>query len=231
MTNHKPIHILVDTSNSAGISPNQGEVDSAEMISNKPNRQWYVVRTEPRAEHIASAELSRAGFEVYSPRIKSVEFQNSHRDIPLFPGYIFLYCNLTEDAPTFKQTAPHVSGWVSFDGIVPSISKEIIDDLRVRLVDIDHGWGLWRRFQRGEKVQVVTGQMHEIAEIIEEPKSPQSRVRVLMEFMGRLVPTQVPWESLRPAGSEQLEKRRIPRRTRGKGRWIRGFGQRAMLVS
>ena len=194
-------------------------------------RNWYVIRTAPRAEYMASAELDRAGFEVFSPRVKNLRAQGGHANVPLFPGYLFLRCDLAEDAPTFKQVAPHVSGWVSFDGVVPPLPGEFIDALHRRLADIDNEGGLWRRFRRGEKVQVVAGHMQELAEVLEEPKSPQARVRVLMEFMGRLVSAQVPWEDLRPAEEVQSPGNRSPRRTRGKGRWIQGFGQRAFPIA
>ena len=206
-------------------------VDGVGMESGEMDRKWYVIRTEPRAEHMASAELDRAGFEVILPRVKTLIPQGGHRDVPLFPGYLFLRCNFVEDAPTFKQIAPHVSGWVNFDGIVPQLPEEFIDSLHERLANLDDGGGLWRRFYRGEKVRIVAGQVQEFAEVLEEPKSPQARVKVLMEFMGRLVPTQVPWENLRPAEDGDRPDNRSPRRTRGKGRWIQGFGQRAIPVT
>jgi len=194
-------------------------------------RNWYVIRTEPRAEYMASAELDRAGFEVFSPRVKTQHPRAGHADVPLFPGYLFLRCDLAEDAPTFKQVAPHVSGWVSFGGVVPPLADEFVDALQQRLINIDDYGGLWRRFHRGEKVRIVAGKVQGFAEVLEEPRSPQARVRVLMEFMGRLVPAQVPWENLQPAEEEQGPSNRSPRRTRGKGRWVQGFGQRAIPVT
>lgn len=205
------------------MNPNQDGSERVGMISKESKWQWYVIRTEPRSEHIASAELNRAGFEVFSPQIKKMETQNCRRDIPLFPGYLFIYCNLTDDMPTFKYVAPHVSGWVSFDGVIPVLPKEFIDELRGRVANIRESGGSWHRFQRGDKVHVITGQVDEMAKILEEPKSPQSRVRVLMEFMGRLVPAQVPWESLRPFDSEPTAGGHNSRRTRGKGRWIKNY--------
>ena len=115
--------------------------------------------------------------------------------------------------------------------MVPPLPEEFIDALHRRLASIDNEGGLWRRFHRGEKVRIVAGNLQELAEVLEEPKSPQARVRVLMEFMGRLVPAQVPWEYLRPAEEEHLSNKRSPRRTKGKGRWIQGFGERAIPVT
>ena len=46
----------------------------------------------------------------------------------------------------------------------------------------------------------------------------------MQEFMGRLIQAQVPWSDLQPVQDRPPEKARIPRRTRGQGRWVRGFG-------
>ena len=105
---------------------------------------------------------------------------------------------------------------------------EVIDELRVRWESINEEGGIWRRYRQGEKVRVVYHNMETLAEVVEEAKSPQARVRVLMEFMGRLVSAHVPWENLQSIDEgEPAESYLGSRRTRGKGRWINGFGARA----
>ena len=63
------------------------------------------------------------------------------------------------------------------------------------------------------------------AEVADDSVSKQGRIKVFLRFMGRLVPTQVPWEDLQAieAGRQDLPKVNH-RRTRGRGRWIRGQG-------
>jgi transcription antitermination factor NusG len=123
--------------------------------------------------------------------------------------------------------AAHVLGWVTFGGVVPPLPDEFVEDLGRRLEALNRDGGLWKRFRRGEKVRVVSSGLQNLAEVVEEVSSPSARVRVLMEFMGRLVSAHVPWENLRSIEGEPSENYRVPRRTRGRGRWIRGFGSRA----
>ena len=66
---------------------------------------------------------------------------------------------------------------------------------------------------------------------LEEPKAHRSHTKVLIEFIGRSVPTQVTWESLRPMDGEIFGPNPRPRGTRGKGAWIRGFRPRASSVA
>lgn len=190
-------------------------------------RRWYVIRTEPRAEYLAASELVRDGFEIFLPRVNTPHPRMGHSDEPFFPSYLFIRCDPESDGwPSFRK-AHRVSGWVIFDGVIPSVPDETVADLIQHLEMINREGGSWRRFHPGEKVRVVSAGMQSLAEVLEEPKSPQARVKVLLQFMGRRVSAHVPWESLLPADNEPGEKPRLPRRTRGKGRWVQGFGPRA----
>jgi len=96
--------------------------------------------------------------------------------------------------------------------------------LMERVDQINGQGGLWRRYRPGELVRVLSHGMEATAEVIEEPKSPQGNVKVLMEFMGRLVSAQVTWHDVQPIQDGPQHKLRIPRRTRGRGRWINSIG-------
>lgn len=194
-------------------------------------KSWYLIRTKPQSEYIAASALRREQFELFFPRVTTPEPQSSREDMPLFPGYLFLRHDLeSEDSPEITRL-PGVLGWVRFDGVVPSIPDEIISYLSRRVDEINSTGGLWTRFKPGELVRVVTGKLDTLAQVLEEPNSPQDRIRVLLEFMGRTVSAEVDLSSLYPAsqGSEVQEKHRRSRRTRGKGRWIRGAGPRAAV--
>ena len=186
--------------------------------------RWYIVRTRPRAEYLAAEELGRDGFEIFFPRVKSPHSPISHGDTPLFPGYLFLRCDPEAGGwPSFRL-AHGVLGWLNFGGVIPAIPNEVVAELTRRVEAINKAKGLWQRFHPGEKVRVVSGKLESFAEIVEEAKSPQARAVVLLQFMGRLVKAQVPWESLRPVDGQPQEYDRAPRRTRGRRRWIGGFG-------
>ena len=190
--------------------------------------RWYVARTEPRAEFLAAKELNRDGYEVFSPRVRAYRPLVELREAPLFPGYLFLRCDPESDGWPVFRPGHRVLGWVSFGNQVPSIPDQVVQELVERLNGIDTAGGLWRRFSPGELVQVLSGTLDSFAQVVEAPKSPEGRAKVLMEFMGRLVQAQVPWQNLRPVENSEMEKQRLPRRTRGKGRWIATFGPHAV---
>ena len=188
-------------------------------------RKWYVARTKPRVESLACIELVREGFEVFLPRINSPLPQGGITEGPLFPGYIFIRCDPESNGWPVFRNGHRILGWLGFDGAVPSLPDEAIESLMLDIDDINNKGGLWRRYQVGEMVNVTSETVSGLAEVLEVSKSPQSRIKVLLEFMGRLVPAHVPWENISPTSQrDDINTRKAPRRTRGRGRWVRGVG-------
>ncbi len=190
---------------------------------------WYVIRAKPQSEHLAASALERNGFELFLPCVRTPGTKQRQYRAPLFPGYLFI--RNREESPDWSsiRRLPGVMGWVHFNGVVPLVPDDVIVDLGRRVESIEMNGGLWTRFQPGDKVRVVSGNVETLAEVIEEPQSPQARVRVLLEFMGRRVSAQVSAYDLQLTQHDSSDKdhTRGPRRTRGKGRWIRGFGPNA----
>ena len=190
---------------------------------------WYLVRTRPLSEYMAAAALERSGHEFYFPLVKTPRPRIGYNDAPLFPGYLFVRHKVNGSGLPVIRRMAGIVGWVQFDGFVPSVPDCVITDLAQRVEALNRDGGDWTRYRLGQKVQVVSGKVESVAEVLEEPKSPQSRIRVLLNFMGRLVPARVSWHDLRPISDESasLYGWRRPRRTRGNGRWVHGFGPRA----
>ena len=188
--------------------------------------QWYVARTEPRSEFQAVEELTRDGYEIFFPLMKNTNNKQTRSETPMFPGYLFIKCNPTAEGwPSFRHNH-RITGWVRFDREIPSVPDGIMDDLVARWKVITSQGGLPQRFAPGEKVRVLSGNIESLAEVLVEAKSPDAKVRVLMRFMGRLIQAQVSWEDLRPVDDNPPEMPQLPRRTRGRKRWINGFGPR-----
>ena len=198
-------------------------------MNGRAEAKWYLIRTRPKSEYKAAAWLERSGYEYYFPTVSTPKPRPGHHDVPLFPGYVFIRYHRNGNGLLPLNRFSGLVGWVEFDGAVPVVPDEVIAELSERIEAINRQGGYWRRFQPGEMVNVTSGWMNNLAKVLEEPESPQSRVRVLLNFMGRMVQARVPWTDLEPVngGPGSHWSSRSPRRTRGKGRWIRGYGPRA----
>ena len=191
--------------------------------------RWYVVRTKPKSEFLTVGELNRVDIEVFSPLVKTPGRTGSVVT-PLFPGYVFVRLDWESQGwPSFRF-GQHALGFVKFNGEVPSLPDEVIADLRQRCDWINQEGGTWRRFKPGDWVNVVSSTIQGLAQVVEDGKTAQAPVRVLLQFFERLVPVQVPRHELQPLDDSSRDKDHASRRTRGRGRWIQGFGPRALAT-
>ena len=193
---------------------------------------WYVIQTVPRSEHQAATEIRELGWEVFSPCTSSPDLRARRPQKPLFPGYLFVKCSLTVETQSLMSQARYVAGWVHFEHTIINVPDEIIRELQSRLEAMNRNHGAWTQFQVGQAVYVTSQWFEGLAEVADDSVSAQGRIKVFLEFMGRLVPAQVPWADLRSVetGSPQsLESSH--RRTRGRGRWIRGRSPAAGMAA
>jgi len=191
---------------------------------------WYLARTRPLCEYKAAAALESEGHDFFFPRVNTPKPRRGHDDTPLFPGYLFVRFKSTGIGLAAITQISGLAGWVEFDGEVPSVPDTIISELSRTVDNVNMNGGSWRRFPPGEMVRITSGWMDHVAKVLEQPQSPDSKVSVILHFMGKLVRASVPWKDLEPVngGSDEFPSNRPVRRTRGKGRWIRGHGPRVL---
>jgi len=195
-------------------------------------RHWFVIRTKPNSESLASTTFKRDGHDLFFPKVFTPKTGRADvRLVPLFPGYLFIRSVESRLGWPEIRNLPGILGWVRIGDEVPSIPDSVINDLKRKVEAMNASGGLWKRYQPGDRVTIKSGKLEGLGQVLEEPKSPQARIRVLMEFLGRRIVAKVPWEDILPADNNAIERqrRRAQRRTRGRGRWVRGFGLRVAV--
>lgn len=192
-------------------------------------QKWYVLRVKSRAERLVASQLERDGFVAFLPCVENPRPNARSVFAPLFPGYLFLRVDIDSADAKLARERSGVLGWLRFGDTIPFLTNEIVNRIRRRVQEINSAGGHWRRFRQGEIVRVVAGNLESLGQVVDEPESANGQVRVLLDFMGRMVSARVPWHALSPMNQEPeiVRPRQLPRRTRGKGRWIRGISPRA----
>lgn len=164
--------------------------------------RWYVARTKPQSERKALGNLLQQGFTAYLPRYLKRRSHARRVDwipAPLFPRYLFV---------RFDETVVRwraISSTIGIDRLICAeerpvpVPTGVVEDIRARegndgLVPL----GGWRRFERGEKVKVLTGAMADLIGRFDCP-SDDERVFVLLDLLGRQVRVRVAPDSLVPA--------------------------------
>ena len=191
---------------------------------------WYLARTRSRAEYAARDQLSSLGVDVFMPSVVTPEPRPGRDDTPLFPSYLFVRFGLGEDRTARLGMVPQVIGLVTFGGEAPPVEERVIETIAERVDAINAGGGLRMLPEARGRVVLTVGQTELPAEVVDHTASPRARVRVLLEFLGRQVPAEIRVGSTALTGTKKPVDRMlsapVPRRTRGRGRWIQGYGAR-----
>jgi transcriptional antiterminator RfaH len=173
--------------------------------------------------------MSRDDIEIFSPLITTDHINNGLTAVPLFPGYIFMRLDAEAHGwPSFRP-GQHALGLLNFDGDTPWLLDQIIDELKLRCESLSKESGIWRKYQPGDWVQVVNSALQGLAQVVEDGKTSNAPVRVMLHLFDRLVPVQIFRRNLQPM--ETPKQNLAPRRTRGSRRWIQGFGPRALATT
>ena len=122
--------------------------------------KWYAVYTRPRAEKLVFQRLAEETIETFLPLQKTFRIWSDRKKLvekPLLPSYIFVR--------TSKKNFPRVYNingvvkFVSFEGQPVSIPQKQIDNLRL-LIDSDYEILVSsERFEPGDNVEVVSGNL------------------------------------------------------------------------
>lgn len=170
---------------------------------------WYLAQVRPNADQIARRNLERQQFRTFQPlerrtRVRSGKFLTLHR--PYFPGYLFV-SHGEAVAPWHLVNSTHgVVRLVAFAGKPAPVPEAVIAELEAAC-GADGVMAPGDDFQPGAQVEVTSGAFTSFVGEIER-LTPDCRVLVLLDFMGKRTRVNLPAASLRPESStaRQLEK-------------------------
>jgi transcriptional antiterminator RfaH len=162
---------------------------------------WFCLRTHPKHEHIAAAGLRRQlETPCFSPRLR---FRKATRRgavwfvEPMFPGYIFaefIY-------PLMHRRVEHatgVQGIVHFGDYLATIDTLTVTALQERAGD-DEIVTIDPEIKPGQSVRIVEGPFQGLEAIVTRLLPARERVKVLLEFLGRPVETEISAPKILPA--------------------------------
>jgi transcriptional antiterminator RfaH len=159
---------------------------------------WYCARTQPKHEHIAAAGLrTRLKVEVFNPRLRLE--RATRRGLvrvvePLFPGYVFVRCQLSEQYDGIRHVTG-ISSLVHFGHRIPTIADEVIEELR-QCFEFDEPMGVEERLDPGTEVVVGDGPFMGARGLVVRALPGRQRVQILLDFLGRSTLAEVERKSL-----------------------------------
>ena len=149
--------------------------------------RWYCLRTQPKHEHIAAAQLRRAlGIEVFCPRVRIQK--NTRTGLKwfveaLFPNYLFARFPLRENHGRVRYS-PGVSGILQFGERFATVTDEAIAEL-TGFIGADEVKTVELQLAEGDEVEIVSGPLRGQQGVVTQLRSAHERVRILLEFLGQ----------------------------------------------
>jgi transcriptional antiterminator RfaH len=170
---------------------------------------WYCLRSGPKQECIAAVHLRMLeGVTVFCPRIR---FKRPTRQgvvwvvEPMFPAYLFARFELTE-MYRHVQYARGVSGIVRFGSQYPIIREEALAQWRnhtgySEIKELNYEVG------EGDQVKIVDGVFAGLEAVVTRVMPAKQRVKVLMDFLGRKMETEVEHSSVLPGWPTRSQRK------------------------
>ena len=172
--------------------------------------KWYAVHTysghENKArlsllDRVKNAGLEAAFMEVLIPTESVIEMAKGQKRTTtrkLYPGYMFVQMDLSDETYHLVKNTPHITGFLG--GNKPSEVKEA----EIALITRQMNEGLVRPkpkvlFDEGETVRVVDGPFANFSGTIEEVKPEKQKVRVLVSIFGRATPVELDFAQVEKA--------------------------------
>ena len=172
-----------------------------QAVNESPALAWYAVHTKPRQEARAYLNLAQQGYPVFLPLL-TAEKVSRHKLVlkeePLFPRYLFIELDTARTGRGWSaiRSTLGVSGLVTFGSTPAKISAHVIEQLRA--YQQAGAQQPQRLFHNGDRLAIVDGPFAGLEAVYQLP-SGEDRALVLIEWLGKQVPLQVPPASLRQA--------------------------------
>ena len=150
--------------------------------------EWYAIQTKPCREFYASSALgSVAGVQTYLPilHVKPVN-PRARKTRPFFPGYLFACADLEQVGLSVLRWTPGVAQVVSCGAEPVAIPNRVIEEIQLRVDEeqLEDPFGLGR-FHHGDRVRIKAGPFEGFGGMFDTRIGAQTRVRILVEFLGR----------------------------------------------
>jgi transcriptional antiterminator RfaH len=161
-----------------------------------PNERWFALYTKPHKEYLVQGLLHNQQVETYLPESAVAMRRRDRRSTkPFFPHYLFARLDPHSDQMAKVRWTPGLRRIVSAGGQPVPIPNEVVAHIRHRLETMDEEMPV-SPFEHGAIVHVTRGPFEGLNAMFDRALSPEGRVRVLLEIMGRLVAADLNVEDL-----------------------------------
>ncbi len=162
---------------------------------------WYVIHTysgyedkvadniRQRVETLGYADKV---FDVIVPKENTIEIKNGKRKIVerrIFPGYVLVQMDVTEDSWFMVRNTPNVTGFVGSGTTPVPISEDEVRHIQKRMGVEEPKYKI--DFTQGEAVNIVDGPFKGFDGMVSEIDVNKGKIKVLVNMFGRETPVEL----------------------------------------
>lgn len=167
---------------------------------------WFCLKTQPKHEHLAATTLRRQQqMTCFSPRLR---FRKATRRgavwfvEAMFPGYLFAEFVYSRQHRQVEYS-PGIQGVVRFGDQVATLDLNTITSLRQKTGE-EEILTFNPELQVGQSVRIAEGPLQGLEALVTHLLPAKERIRVLLEFLGRSLETEVSTPKVLPMAAPRL---------------------------
>jgi transcriptional antiterminator NusG len=162
---------------------------------------WYVIHCysgyENKVRHNLEQRIETMGmkdkiFDVVIPTQEEIEVKDGKRrtvERHIFPGYVLVNMQLTEESWYVVRNTPGVTGFVGMGNnptpLRPEEVAQIVKRMEAEAPTVKVS------FKVGERVRIVDGPFNDFRGVVSEIDMERTKVRVMVSFFGRETPVEL----------------------------------------
>jgi transcriptional antiterminator NusG len=167
-------------------------------------KRWYIVHAFSNFENKVAQSLKEQADqrglahlfdEILVPSEEVIEVRKGRRlkvDRKLYPGYVLVNVDLTDDAYHLIKNTPKVTGFLGADKAKPvPISSVEAERIKGQIKEAAEFVKPAISFEIGEQVKVAEGPFASFNGIVEDVDDARSRVKVAVSIFGRATPVEL----------------------------------------
>ena len=164
-------------------------------------RRWYVIHTYSGYEEnvsdnlhqrIESMDMEDKIFKVLIPTEKKIKIKNGKRKViteKIFPGYVFVEMEVTDDSWYVVRNTPNVTGFIGTGTVPTPISDQEINSLQKRMGVEEPKYSI--DVTVDSPVKIVDGPFNNFEGKVSEIDEERGKIKVLVSMFGRETPVEL----------------------------------------
>lgn len=166
-------------------------------------KQWYIVHTysgferqvaESLKTRVSAFEMEEVFGEILVPTEDVVEMKGGKRVTRsklMFPGYLLVEIEMTDQAWHTVKNTPRVTGFVG-SGVTPTpLSQQEVDQIIYHAEATAEKPKVELTFEHGETIKIIDGPFSNFTGTVEDLNEDRNTLKVMVTIFGRQTPVEL----------------------------------------